>query len=89
MGTGIQDMIQLCHDAGLPAPEFKIEDAFVVTIRRKRDSAFEKVGGQIGGQIIDTQKLILNLVSENCRISRKEMAERLKINESAITKTLK
>jgi predicted HTH transcriptional regulator len=51
MGTGIQDMMQHCIDAGLPPPEFKIEDAFVVTIRRKKESAFETVGGLTGGAI--------------------------------------
>jgi ATP-dependent DNA helicase RecG len=104
MGTGIQDMMQHCIDAGLPPPEFKIEDAFVVTIRRKKESAFETVGGltggaiggqiggqisgQISGQIGETQLKILNLIIENQYISRNLIANYLSINESAIQKHL-
>ena len=50
MGTGIQDMITRCAEAGLPAPSFKMEDTFVVVIKRKEYAAFEQVGGAIGGQ---------------------------------------
>ncbi|MDR1898331.1 MAG: transcriptional regulator, partial [Prevotellaceae bacterium] len=32
MGTGIQDMVRLCMDYGLPAPEFTMKDGFVATI---------------------------------------------------------
>jgi predicted HTH transcriptional regulator len=88
MGTGIQDMTEHCLNAGLAAPEFKIDDAFVVTIGRKKNVAFEKVGGQIGGQISETQLKILNLIIGNQKISRKEIATILGINESAIQKHL-
>mgnify|MGYP000863233146 CR=1 FL=1 len=43
MGTGIQDMVDRCRAAGLSAPEFKLTDGFVVTIRRKPGVALEKV----------------------------------------------
>lgn len=36
MGTGIQDMIKSCSAYGLPEPEFKMTDAFTVTIKRKK-----------------------------------------------------
>ena len=87
MGTGIQDMIQHCLDAGLPSPEFKIVDAFVITIWRNRESAFEKVGGAIGGAILtDRQDEIINLMKENPRISFKKISKILIINESAVSK---
>jgi len=35
MGTGIGDMIHRCREAGLPEPEFTLNDGFVVAIRRK------------------------------------------------------
>jgi len=92
MGTGIQDMVEHCKMAGLKNPEFKLDDAFVITIWRKKGIAFENIGGQIGGQmggqISDTQQMILNLISENSKISRKALAEKLNINESAIQKHL-
>lgn len=34
MGTGTLDMIRRCREAGLPEPEFRIEEMFKVTIRR-------------------------------------------------------
>ena len=34
MGTGTLDMIRRCEEAGLPEPEFRMEDMFKVTIRR-------------------------------------------------------
>ena len=48
MGTGIGDMVEHCRAAGLADPEFKLTDGFVVTIRRKPDSAFKAVGGITG-----------------------------------------
>jgi len=90
MDTGIQDMIQLCHDAGLPAPEFKIEAAFVVTIRRKRGRDFEKVGSAIGGAIFTERQLeIIKIMEENHAISYRGIAKTLNINESAVLKHIK
>jgi predicted HTH transcriptional regulator len=48
MGTGIRDMMDRCRAAGLSNPEFKLTDGFVITIRRKPESAFKAVGGQDG-----------------------------------------
>jgi ATP-dependent DNA helicase RecG len=90
MGTGIQDMVEHCKNAGLKPPEFKIDDAFVITIWRKKGIAFKNIGGQIsgqiGGQISETQQMILSFIIKNNRISRREIAEKLNINESAIQK---
>ena len=60
-----------CNKAGLKPPEFKIDDAFVITIWRKRGIAFEniggqisgQIGGQISGQISETQQKILSLIN--------------------------
>lgn len=82
MGTGIQDMLEHCKNTGLQPPEFKLDDAFVITIWWKKGIAFENIGGQIS----DTQQMILLLLYENNKISRKAVAEKLKINESAIQK---
>ena len=48
------------------------------------------MGGQIGGQIqlTDRQKDILDLIRQDKKISRKKIAERLEINESAVSKHL-
>jgi ATP-dependent DNA helicase RecG len=56
----------------------------------------EVIGGQTGGQtgeiedvITERQKVVLNLIVENNRISRKEIAKALGIAESAVQKHLK
>jgi ATP-dependent DNA helicase RecG len=49
-----------------------------------------QIGGQIGGQMItDRQREVLNLILQNNKISRKEIAERLEIAEYAIQKHIK
>jgi ATP-dependent DNA helicase RecG len=49
--------------------------------------ALEKTGGQTGGMTLtDIQYKIINLIKDNPKISRKEMAEKLGINTSAIQK---
>jgi predicted HTH transcriptional regulator len=47
MGTGTGDMIERCRKAGLPEPEFKLTDGFVIMLRRKPEGAFKVVGGQV------------------------------------------
>jgi predicted HTH transcriptional regulator len=51
MGTGIRDMMDRCRAAGLSNPEFQLTDGFVITIRRKPESAFKAVGGQDGKNV--------------------------------------
>ena len=43
-------MIERCQKAGLPEPEFKLTDGFVITLRRKPDRAFASVGGEVTGK---------------------------------------
>ena len=88
MGTGIQDMIEQCKNAGLKQPELKLDDAFVVTIWRKQGQAFKNIGGQKGGQILltDAQIAVLNIIKNNNRVSRSEIAKTLNIGSSAVQK---
>ena len=59
MGTGTQDMMDKCLEAGLPEPEFTITDGFKITIRRPvsqnhrdpsqlEDQPQDLVGDQVG-----------------------------------------
>lgn len=98
MGPGIQDMIL---EYGLPEPEFKITDAFVVTIRRKKGIAFEKVEGQIISNVIEnvienvtenvTEKrvsLLINLIKKNNKITIGEMAAILGVTKRTIIRDI-
>ena len=51
MGTGTQDMILRCREAGLPEPQFALTDGFVITLGRRPQRAIEAVTGQVGGQV--------------------------------------
>jgi ATP-dependent DNA helicase RecG len=51
MGTGIRDMIARCRSAGLAEPEFALTDGFVITLRRKPETAFATVGGPAAGEV--------------------------------------
>ncbi len=42
-----EDMIERCRKAGLAEPEFTLTDGFVITLRRKPEKAFQKVGGRM------------------------------------------
>ena len=56
MGTGTLDMIRRCVEAGLPEPEFAVEDGFVTTVwravepERVAGGAEERVTGVVGGR---------------------------------------
>ena len=96
MGTGIQDITKRCVEYGLPEPEFKMRDGFVAIIYRKKGLAFDKVdpagGGQIGGQMDGTlterQRETLDILHNNPNITRSQLSQTLRINESAILKHL-
>lgn len=76
------------EEAELPEPLIIEKDGGVeVTIYKDVE------GGQAGGQagnaiddLTDRQKEILQLIIDNPRVSRKELSEKLGINESAIQK---
>ncbi|MXZ41280.1 MAG: DUF4062 domain-containing protein [Caldilineaceae bacterium SB0666_bin_21] len=59
MGTGTLDMIRRCGEAGLPEPEFRVDDMFKVTIRRARmHECVVTVCGN-GGVLADVEVLAL------------------------------
>ncbi|MDR0834547.1 MAG: DUF4062 domain-containing protein [Candidatus Symbiothrix sp.] len=98
MGTGIQDMTTRCLEYGLPEPEFKMTDGFVVVIHRKKELAFEKVnesdaggtiGGAIGGTIVsltESQLAVFNLMQKDNTISVRGIGKKLGINRSGVQK---
>jgi len=48
-GSGILDMIEMCAEAGLPTPEFKLDaGCFVITLRRGRPSGTDEDGTKPG-----------------------------------------
>lgn len=64
---------------------------YKITFRLNRRTQHSEEDGAIGGQIelTERQQAVLALIEDDKRISRKEMAARLTINESAVQKHLK
>lgn len=69
-------------------PEQVPEQAEGLARGTRRDGTIN--GGQIGGQIVlnDRQKEIVPIIKENPHTTRKELAQLLGINESAVQKHL-
>lgn len=91
-GRGTLKIITSCKEAGLPEPQIIEKDGGIeVTLLKGTDGG--QVGGQIGGQVggqveslTERQKEVLSYIIANPKISRKELAEKLGINESAVQK---
>lgn len=99
-GSGIRRILDGCKKAGLPNPEFKnISDGFMVTFFSKEAVSGGQTGGQAGGQtggqtgegyenivLTSHQKMIIELIESDNRVTRNELSRKLNINESAIQK---
>lgn len=90
-GRGILKIIKACKDAGLPEPDIiEMNGGVEVTIYSKTSD--DTTGGQVGGQaaalntLPERQQEVLKLIAANPKISRKQLAEKLGINESAVQK---
>ncbi|MFN9711262.1 MAG: ATP-binding protein [Bacteroidota bacterium] len=91
-GRGTLKIINSCKEAELPEPEIIEKDGGVqVTIFKGEIGG--QVGGQVGGKagykplmITARQREVLELIKSNPTISRKELADNLGINESAVQK---
>jgi ATP-dependent DNA helicase RecG len=87
-GRGTLKIINSCKEAGLLDPEIKEMNGGVeVTIYLQTNEV--ESGGQVGGQVsilTKRQKEVFALIVANPKISRKQLAEKLSINESAVQK---
>ncbi len=86
-GRGTLKIYNECKNVGLPEPEIILKDGGIeVTIFNGQKGG--QKGGQISGQI-DRQVEILQLITNNPTITRKELSNYLEIAESAIQKHIK
>jgi ATP-dependent DNA helicase RecG len=98
-GSGIKRIHDECAASGVKVEFNRLKTGFVVVFYRPKWEEGEGIekggqtGGQTGGQrkgviLSDKQKKILEILKKKPRISRKELAEELNINTSAIQKHL-
>ncbi len=74
-GRGISNIIKYCKDSGLPAPYYKdMGTGFAIVFEKEKDcSNF----GRIEETTQETTQEILELITDNPKITRKEIAEHL------------
>jgi len=93
MGTGIKRMRDFVKSAGLPYPKIKSDLFFTITFGRPAYSlksgqpeVVRKGGQKRWSELTGKQREVLELIKGNLSISRKNLALKLSINESAVQK---
>ena len=91
MGTGSLDMIRRCREAGLRAPEFRLDDGFALTLRRREyasgnarvPATATPVETQVETQV-KTPVKILRLLKKNPQMTLAEAAGEIGKSLSAV-----
>ena len=101
MGTGTRDMIRRCQEVGLPEPRFRLEDGFVLELRRPSapatttqpsqlgDGLGNKLGDGLGDRLGKTHTAIIKAMADNPKVSGSDLAKKLKISTTAVEKNIK
>jgi len=101
-GRGTLKIINACKEAGLPEPETKemnggVEVTIFLSEVPESGLVDDEISGQVGGQasgqvggqvgdLTERQLEVFNIILSNQKISRKQLSEKLGINESAVQK---
>ena len=90
-GRGILKIINSCKEAELPDPDINEMDGGLQVVLYKNAGGQDgsQVSSQDGGQVYDIttrQQEVLDYIIANPTISRKQLSEKLNINESAVQK---
>ena len=81
-GRGIQTMMRLCGEEGLPMPKYRFKDGFELTFHTLNASSASP-------KKRSTQDAIIALIRENPAVSRAQMAEKLGLSLRSIAYHLK
>ena len=96
-GSGVRRMIDLCHEQGLPEPEYQ-SDGYTVKIvfwksAQKKDEASQMPSqkGESASQkkLGASQKAIMEMIGENPNITTSEIAERIGIDRRNVQEHVK
>ena len=93
-GRGTIKILNACNEHGLPEPTILeknggIEVKLSIIKHENLGGAISgAIGGAIGGAITERQLELLQIINENPKISYRELANQLKINNSAVLKHL-
>jgi len=85
-GTGTEEIVKKCLAYGLRQPEFIQEDGFTTVVWRKEVSDIKEV--MEDGGLNDTQKRVLEYISENGGAKVKDMSDILSIPVDTLDKVV-
>lgn len=90
MGTGISKIRKFISEAGLKPPKFEFGTFFTVTFLRPTAIKKAETGlvDKLVEGLVESQKKLLELITEYPRISKKELATRIGISTTAIDKNI-
>ena len=80
MGTGTEDIVNLCKSKGLKSPEYHQEEDFRVVIWRSDPESIQSDPVLV--------QAVFNLISRNHSISRAELAKKLGTSERQVRKAI-
>jgi len=86
-GSGLKRIHEACMEDNVKVEFRKLKSGFLVVFYRKESPEFRLVDRLVEG-LVENQKKILELVSENTYISKRQMAENLGISATAIDKNI-
>ena len=90
VGTGTEDIVNLCKEKGLKAPEYHQEEDFRVVIWRNNGRKVNQSDSESKEKSKEkTLDKVHRLISENHKITTSELAELCGVSENSIYKTVR
>jgi predicted HTH transcriptional regulator len=88
VGTGTEDIVNLCKDKGLKSPEYYQEEDFRVVIWRKGGPEMIQSDPEVIRSNPELVEAVYDLICVNHSISRAELAKQLGISERQVRKAI-
>ena len=88
MGTGTEDIVNLCKAKGLKTPEYHQEEDFRVVIWRKGVPAVIQSDPEAIQSDPELIENVFNIIKTNHKVSRKELATMLNTSERQVRKAI-
>lgn len=88
IGTGTEDIITLCKEKGLKAPEYHQEEDFRVVIWRKGDPEVIQSNPEVIQSDPGLVQAVYDLIKSKPSISRAELAKTLNTSERQVRKAI-
>lgn len=86
VGTGTEDIIRKCTEYNLAAPLFEQSEEFRVVLWRPQEGTQESTQESTQETLGKTCILVLEKITANNRISRRQIAEELNISDDTVKK---